>query len=75
MKKKKTVVIRVSKVAPKRWLIEQRRKFLWLWEFWQKGCPTLGLNKFYSNKQVCKTVINVKAEQKGVRPVVIFTNY
>ena len=74
MKKKKTVVIRVSKVAPKRWLIEQRRKFLWLWEFWQKGCPTLGLNKFYSNKQVVKTAINSKAQKLGVQTVTIFNN-
>jgi len=71
-KTKKTVVIRVKKVAPKRLLIEQRRKFLWFWQFWQKGCPSLGLNTYYSNKQVCKTAIHAKAEKKNVRPVILF---
>lgn len=73
-KKKKIIVIRVKKVAPKRWMIEQKRKFLWLWEFWQKGCPALGLKHFYANKQVAKTAISVKAQQKNVRTVTIFTN-
>jgi len=71
MKKKKVVVIRVRKVAPKRFLIEQRRKFLWFWQFWQKGCPTLGLNKYYSSKLTAKTAINAKAEKKNVQPVII----
>ena len=70
-KRTKTVVIRVRKVAPKRFLIEQRRKLLWLWEFWQKGCPTLGLNKFYQSKLTAKTAIQARAEKKGVRPIVI----
>lgn len=70
--KKKVVVIRVRKVAPKRFLIEQRRKFLWLWQFWQEGCPTLGLKKYYANKQVCKTAINARAEKMGVRTITIF---
>lgn len=71
MKRNKRVFIRVRKVAPKRFLIEQRRKFLWLWEFWQKGCPTLGLNNFYSSKLTAKTAIYAKAEKKGIQPVVI----
>lgn len=73
--KKKKVIIRVKKVAPKRWMIEQRRKFLWIFEFWQKGCPSLGLEKvFYSNKQVVKTAINSKAQKLGVQTVTIFNN-
>lgn len=71
-RKKKSVIIRVTKVAPKRYLIEQRRRFLWLWEFWQKGCPTLGLKKFYANKQVVKTAVNAHAEKKNRRLVLIF---
>ncbi len=71
MKKKKTIVIRIRKVAPKRFLIEQKRKFLWFWEFWQKGCPSLGLNQYYASKLTAKTAINSKAEKKNVRPVVI----
>lgn len=67
----KTVVIRVKRIAPKRFLIEQRRRFLWLWEFWQKGCPTLGLNKYYSSKLTAKTAIQCRAEKQGVRPVII----
>ena len=73
MNKKKTIFIRCSKVAPKRWKIEQRRKFLWIFEFWQKGAPSLGLDKeFYSNKQVAKTAINTKAQKLGVRTVTVF---
>ena len=71
MKKKKVVVIRVRRLAPKRFLIEQRRKFLWLWQFWQKGCPTLGLNKYYSSKLTAKTAIQSKADKKNVQPVII----
>lgn len=71
MKKKKIVVIRVRKVAPKRFLIEQRRKFLWFWQFWQKGCPSLGLNKFYCSKLTAKTAIHAKADKKNVQPVII----
>lgn len=69
--KKKIIVIRVKKVAPKRFLIEQRRKFLWLWEFWQKGCPSLGLNKYYSSKLTAKTAINAKADKNNVQPIII----
>lgn len=74
MKKKKKVVIRVTKVAPKRYLIEQRRKFMWLWEFWQKGCPTLGLNKYYSNKQVIRTVVQSRATKLGMKHILIFNS-
>ena len=70
-KQNRTVVIRVRKMAPKRFLIEQRRRFLWLWEFWQNGCPALGLQKYYSSKLTAKTAIQARAEKKGVRPVVI----
>ena len=68
---KRRVVIRVRRVAPKRFLIEQRRRFLWLWEFWQKGSPTLGLNKYYSSKLTAKTAIQARAEKKNVQPVII----
>jgi hypothetical protein len=70
--KKKTIIIRVKKIAPKRFLIEQKRKFLWFWEFWQKGCPTLGLKKLYATKLAAKTAIQSKADKKGVRTVIIF---
>ena len=70
-KRKKKVVIRVRKTAPKRFLIEQRRRFLWLWEFWQKGSPTLGLNKYYSSKLTAKTAIHARADKKNVQPVII----
>ena len=72
MSKKKTIFIRCSKVAPKRWKIEQRRKFLWIFEFWQKGAPSLGLDKeFYSNKQVAKKDSNRKAQKQGVGKVTV----
>ena len=70
-KKQKTIYVRARKVAPKRYLIEQRRKFLWFWEFWQKGCPTLGLGKYMSSKQAIKTAVQTKAEKKNLRPVLI----
>jgi len=73
MKKKRTIVIRVRKVAPKRFLIEQRRKFLWLWQFWQKGSPSLGLKTYYSSKLTTKTAIHAKAEKLNVQPIIIFT--
>ena len=66
------IVIRVRKVAPKRLLIEQRRRFLF-WHFWSKGCPLLGLSNYYANKQTAKTAINAKASKKNVKPIVIFT--
>ena len=74
MKKKKQMFIRVRKVAPKRYLIEQRRKFLFFWEFWQKGCPSLGLKKFYSSKLTAKTAVYTHAEKHNRRPVLIFVN-
>lgn len=74
MKKKKDVIIRVTKVAPKRFLIEQRRKFLWFWHFWQNGCPTLGLNTYYSSKQTAKTAVYARAEKNNRRPVLMFMN-
>lgn len=70
--RKKTVFIRCRKVAPRRYLIEQRRKFLFFWHFWQKGCPSLGLKMFYANKQVAKTAIHSHAEKRNVRPIIIF---
>lgn len=71
MDKKKQIFIRVRKVAPKRYLIEQRRKFLWFWQFWQKGCPSLGLNKFYSSKLTANTAIKAKADKKNIQPIII----
>ena len=71
MKKKKQVIFRVKKVAPKRYLVEQRRRFLF-WHFWQKGCPALGIKKFYANKQVAKTAIYSRSERMNILPVVIF---
>lgn len=71
MSKKKIVVIRVRRIAAKRYLIEQRRKFLWFWQFWMQGCPSLGLNKYYSSKLTAKTAINARAEKKNVQPVII----
>lgn len=71
-KKKKDIVIRVTRVAPKRYLIEQRRKFMWFWQFWQKGCPTLGLQKYYSSKLTAKTAVYSKAEKMNRRPVLMF---
>lgn len=68
---KKQMFIRVRKIAPKRFLIEQRRKFLWFWQFWQKGCPYLGLNKYYSSKLTAKTAITAKAQKKNVQPIII----
>ena len=70
MDKKKTVYVRVRKIAPKRFLIEQRRKFMFFWEFWQKGCPTLRLKKYYSSKQTARTAIYANAEKHDIRPVV-----
>jgi hypothetical protein len=70
-KKKKQIIIRVRKIAPKRYLIEQRRKFLWLWQFFQKGCPTLGLKKFYSSVLTAKTAIKAHAERKNMQAVII----
>lgn len=71
MKKKKTIIIRVRKVAPKRFLIEQQRTFMFLWKFFQKGCPSLELKTYYANKQVAKTAIQTKAAKKNVRPVIL----
>lgn len=71
MKKQKTIIIRAHKVAPRRYLLEQKRKFLWLWEFWQKGVPTLGLKPYMANKQAIKTAVHAKAEQKNIRPILI----
>lgn len=70
-RKKKTIVVRVTRVAPKRFLIEQRRKFMFFWQFFQKGCPTLGLKKYYSSKLTARTAIYAKAEKKNVQPIVI----
>lgn len=67
---KKRIIIRIRRVAPKRFLIEQRRRFLF-WHFYQKGCPTLRLNKYYSSKLTAQTAIHAKAEKKNVIPVVI----
>ncbi len=72
MKEKKVVVLRVRKVAPKRFLLEQRRKFLFFWQFWQKGSPSLGLSKYYASKLAVKTAIHVRSEKKNVRPVTIY---
>ena len=71
-KTKKTVVVRVKRLAPKRFIIEQRRKFMFFWEFWQKGCPTLGLNKYYSSKMTAKTAIQSRAGKMGYKSVVLF---
>ena len=70
---KKRMVIRISRVAPKRYLIEQKRKFLWFWEFWQKGCPSLDLKKFYSSKLTAKTAITTHAKKKDVPVTLIYT--
>lgn len=69
--KKKKIFIRVRKVAPKRYLIERRRRILGLWEFWQEGCSTLGLSKFYSSTLTATTAIKSKADKKNVQPVII----
>jgi hypothetical protein len=69
---KKRIFIRCRKVAPKRYLIEQRRKFLWFWEFWQKGSPTLGLKTYYSSKLTAKTAVYSHAEKKNLVPTLIF---
>lgn len=71
MKKKKTIIIRIRKLAPKRFLIEQQRTFMFFWKFFQKGCPSLGLKTYYSGKQVAKTAIQSKAAKKNVRPIIM----
>lgn len=69
--KKKQIFIRIRKVAPKRFQIEQRRKFMWFWQFWQKGCPTLNLNQFYSSKLTAKSAITSRAKKMNVQPILI----
>ena len=71
MKKQKTIYVRATKVANKRYLIEQRRTFMWKWVFWQKGCPTLGIGKYLSSKQAVKNAVQTKAAAKNLRPVII----
>ena len=70
--KKKQIVIRVTRLAPKRYMIEQKRRLLWLWEFWQQGSPTLGLRKFYSSRLTAKTAIQCRADKAGRRAIIIF---
>ena len=72
-KQKKTIVLKVTKVAPKRFLIEQRRKFMFFWTFFQKGAPTLGLGKYFSSKYAATTAIQSKAAEKNLRPVILIT--
>lgn len=69
---KKKIIIRVTRVAPKRFLIEQRRKFMFFWSFFQKGSPTLGLNKFYSSKLTAQTAITARARKKSLQAVIIY---
>ena len=66
-------MIRVTKVANKRFLIEQRRKFMFFWTFFQKGAPTLGLGKYLSSRQVAVNAVQTKAAQKNLRPVILIT--
>lgn len=72
-RKQKTIVIRVTKVANKRFLIEQRRKFMFFWTFFQKGAPSLGLGKYFSSKYAATTAILSKAAEKNLRPVILIT--
>ena len=64
------MVLRVTRLAPKRFLIERKRKFLWIWSFWEKGCYLLGLNKYYSSKLTAETAIATRARKKNVKVVI-----
>lgn len=70
MKQKKRI-FRIKKVAPKRYSVEVRRKFMFFWSFWMKGDVRYGLSKFYANFQVAETAIKAKARKHGFEPIII----
>lgn len=66
----KSIMVRIRKSAPGRYLVEQRRRFLF-WHFWQKGCPTLRLNKYYSSIPIAKDAIRSKSKKRNVSATII----
>lgn len=71
MAKKKSIVIRIIKVATRRYKIEEQKRFLF-WKYWTKGSPTLGLPKFFSRKNEARDAIMRRGKLRNVKPNILF---
>lgn len=68
---KKQVFFRITKLAPKRYLVEQRHSFLWIIKVFTKGSFDLDLPPFFSGWNEAVSAIHSKAKAKGIAPIII----
>lgn len=69
--KQKKKYFRITKIAPKRYMIEQQDRFLWFIKVWSKGCFDLGLPAYMAGMREAYTAIRSKCKEKGIIPVII----
>ncbi len=68
---KKKIMFRITKIAPKRYMIEQQHRYLWFLRIWAKGSFDLGLPTYMAGMREAYTAIISKAKKKGIEPVII----
>ena len=69
--RQKIIYFRVTKKAPKRYLVEERHTFMFFWRFYVKGSIRLKLPKYYVSFQHAEKAINLACAKKGYRPIII----
>ena len=69
--KQKQVIFRITKLAPKRYMIEQLHRYLWIIRVWTKGSFDLGLPSYMAGYREAYTAITSKSKLKGIKPVII----
>lgn len=69
--KQKQVIFRITKMAPKRYLVEQRHSFLWIFKVFTKGSFDIDLPSYFSGWNEAVSAIHSKAKAKGIRPMII----
>ncbi len=69
--KQKKVIFRITKLAPMRYMVEQRHQFLWVIKIFTKGSFDLDLPPYFSKYNVAVNAITSKAKKKGIIPIII----
>ena len=69
--KQKKVIFRITKLAPMRYMVEQRHQFLWVIKIFTKGSFDLELPPYFSKYSVAVNAIRTKAKKKGIIPIII----
>ena len=69
--RKRKVFFRIRKIAPKRYLIEERHTFMFFWRFYTKGSIKFKIPKYYISPKHAETAIHQACAKKGYQPFIL----